>query len=47
MGFGRMGMPPLAFADKVRTMSEEEYNSFTAKMQEGRYGNSRHRQPNN
>lgn len=47
MGFGRMGMPPMAFAEKVRNMSEEDYNSFTAKLQAGRFGNCSHRQPNN
>lgn len=32
-GFGRMGMPPLAFADKIRGMNDEEFNSFKEKMQ--------------
>ena len=30
---GRMGLPPLAFADKIRGMNEEEFNSFKEKMQ--------------
>ena len=47
MGFGRMGMPPLAFAEKVRNMSEEDYNSFTAKMQERRQGYCAQRNPTN
>lgn len=46
-GFGRMGMPPLAFADKVRNMSEEDYNSFTAKLQERNHGRCGHRNPTN
>lgn len=28
MGYGRMGMPTFAFADKIRNMSDEEYNAF-------------------
>jgi hypothetical protein len=34
MGYGRMGMQPLAFADKVRGMNEEEYNDFQSKMKD-------------
>ncbi len=30
---GRLGFPPLAFADKIRGMNEEEFNSFKEKMQ--------------
>lgn len=47
MGFGSMGMPPLAFADKVRNMSEEDYNRFTAKLQERNHGGCCHNNPTN
>jgi hypothetical protein len=32
MGFGMMGKPPFAFADKIRNMSEEDYTDFKIKM---------------
>lgn len=47
MGFGRMGMPSLAFADKVRNMSEEDYNRFTAKLQDRNHGGCGHNNPTN
>ncbi len=37
-GFGRMGMPPFAFADKIRNMSDEDYKHFQDKMK-GRFQN--------
>ncbi len=32
--FSGMGMPPFAFADKIRSMSDEEYTTYQSKMKE-------------
>ncbi|MCC7245053.1 MAG: hypothetical protein IT269_05215 [Saprospiraceae bacterium] len=50
-GYGpmRMGMPPGAFADKIRGMSDEEYeqfkNNWSARFQDGHYGYRRGQAP--
>ena len=31
--FSPMGMPPFAFAEKIRAMNDEEYNTMKEKMQ--------------
>lgn len=36
-GFAPMGMPPLAFAEKIRNMNDDEYSAMKEKMQ-SRFG---------
>lgn len=31
--FSQVGMPPFAFAEKIRGMNDEEFNAFKEKMQ--------------
>ncbi|GAA3508545.1 hypothetical protein GCM10022393_19970 [Aquimarina addita] len=35
----RMGMPPFAFADKIRSMSDEQFDEFKSQNQRGFYSN--------
>ena len=37
--FMPMGMPPFAFAEKIRSMNDEEFNGMKEKMQNRFYGN--------
>lgn len=46
-GYGRMGMPPFAFADKIRNMSDEEYEAFKDRFTGRAHGRCGYNRPDN